>query len=57
MGQQQIDIEEKIAIATEGLAPEYVKALHSVSNKDNVFACPTQDWQACQEIASAARLW
>lgn len=43
MGQQQIDIEEKIAIATEGLAPEYVKALHSVSNKDNVFACPTQD--------------
>jgi hypothetical protein len=38
MGQRQIDIEEKIAIATEGLAPEYVKADHSVSNKDNVFA-------------------
>lgn len=36
MGQQQIDIEEKIAIATGGLAPEYVKALHSLSNKDNV---------------------
>jgi hypothetical protein len=37
MGQRQIDMEEKIAIATEGLAPEYVKADHSVSNKDNVF--------------------
>ena len=36
--QQQIDPDEKIAIATEGLTSEYVKTLHSVSNEDDVLA-------------------
>lgn len=36
--QQQIGLDEKIAIATEGLTSEYVKALHSVSNDDVVVA-------------------
>jgi hypothetical protein len=36
--QQQIDLDEKIAIATECLTPEYVKTLHSVSNEDDVLA-------------------
>lgn len=36
--QQQIDLDEKIAIATECLTPEYVKTFHSVSNEDDVLA-------------------
>jgi integrase/recombinase XerD len=38
MAQPQIDLDEKVAIAVEGLAPEYTRTLHGVLNKDNILS-------------------